>query len=152
MNEKFPIFNGFVQFKYKKYSWKWLVVLYSPIILTIPVLLMFLHPILFYIGLYIISTVIFYKKKAYWIALPSKGDFFYKKKIEYFTYIVNKTGEKKFNHFLHIRKLDRLTKLYHLLSEKEYFTEKKSNKKENFLYKLVKKLKNDRKNHKRNDT
>jgi len=130
MKGNLPLWNGIVKFKYRKYDWRWKCALYSPIILFIPILLMWLNPILFFIGLYIISTVFYYKGKFYWLTLPSAGDIDYLRKSEYYSYIVSHVGETRFNHYNKKGMLHKLVLIKRLLNEKEFFIEK-SNKNEN---------------------
>lgn len=120
-----PLFNSYVIFEYKKYSWKWNVILYSPLLLTIPIIFFFLHPILMYIGLYFISTIMYINGNFVFIFLPSKNDYDYLKKIEYYSYIVENTSENEFNFYMKRNKLDELILKNHLLNEYEFFQTKK---------------------------
>jgi hypothetical protein len=141
MKGDMPLWNGVVNFEYSKYNFRWLAALYAPLLLLIPVLLMFLHPILFYIGLYIISTIIIYKGKVYWLVLPSIPDIQYKKRIEYYSYLIDNVGLDKFSHYFKVGRLNSLIEFRKLLNEKSYFEIKSSNKIKNNIYKVINKLK-----------
>ena len=117
------IYNGYVSFKYNKSSWKWNLVAYAPLLLVIPIFLMF-NPIFFYIGLYILTTIIYYDKHFIWLVFPSEIDICYKKNIEYHTYIVESTSEDLFNEFSDKNELYKLIEEYHLLNKIEFFQEK----------------------------
>jgi len=119
-----PLYNGAISFEFKKYNWKWYMVLYSPLLLLIPVLFIFLHPIFIYYTLYLISTMMYYKKHFIWLCLPSKGDINYKNKIDYFTYIVSFSSEEEFNYYYKKNNLNKLIKKYKLLTETEYLFKK----------------------------
>lgn len=114
------IYNGICIFEYKKYSWKWLCVVYAPLLQLIPFFLIFINPIFIYISLYLISTMIFYKKQFIWMVLPSKTDFQTKNKIKYFTYLEQKTSNDILNHYRKRNELNKLIRKYHLLTEKEF--------------------------------
>lgn len=89
---------------------------------------MFLHPIFFYIGLYFISTMFFYKKKFIWICLPSKSDIKYKFRLEYFEYLIKNTSKEQFNYFMKRNELNIMIYNNHLMNEYEYFYSKQQNK------------------------
>jgi hypothetical protein len=72
-----------------------------------------------------------YKGELLCIFLPSKADRRYKHKLEYYSYIINNSCEKEFNYYLKRNKLDELISQKHILTEKEYFFAKKSNKQKN---------------------
>lgn len=139
MKGNLPLWNGLVKFNYRKFDWKWYVTLYAPLLLLIPILLMWLNPIFLFIGLYIISTIFYFRGKFYWLTLPSAGDIDYKRKIEYHTYIVNHVGEKRFNHYFKKGKLNKLIGIKRLLNEQDFFIEK-SNKNKNYQYNLINRL------------
>lgn len=120
-----PIYNSYVIFEYNKNMWKWSLVLYAPLFLTLPIIFFFIHPIILYIGLYFLSTIMFYKGELLCIFLPSKADRNYKQKLEYYSYIINNSCEKEFNYYLKRNKLDELISQKHIFTEKEYFFEKK---------------------------
>ncbi|NPV12980.1 MAG: hypothetical protein HPY57_14535 [Ignavibacteria bacterium] len=130
-----PIFNSYVSFKFRKYDWKWNVVLYSPILLTLPIIFFFLHPILMYIGIYFLSTIMYFDKRFICIFLPSKPDMIYKRKIEYYSYLVENSSENEFNYFFKRNKLNELVLNKHLLNENEFFFQKKLNNNKNKTYK-----------------
>ena len=119
-----PIYNGAITFEFKQSRWRWYLVIYSPLILLIPVLLMFLHPILFYFGLYIISTIMVYKKELIWLCLPSKSDISFINKMKYFDYIISFSSEKEFNYYYNKNNLNKLIKKYKLLNETEFLYKK----------------------------
>lgn len=122
-----PLYNSYVVYKFRKYDWKWNAVLYSPILLTLPIIFFFLHPILMYIAIYFLSTIIYYNKKLICIFLPSHPDMIYKKRIEYYSYIVENCSENELNYYLKRNKLSELISDKHLLTENEYFFDKKIN-------------------------
>jgi len=126
-----PIYNSYVIFKFKKYNWKWLLVSYSPLILTFPIIFFFLHPILLYVGIYFLTTVIYYNRKFICIFLPSYNDRNYKQKLEYYLYVVNNSSENELNYYLKRNNLSELISDKHLLTENEYFFDKKINKSKN---------------------
>jgi len=132
-NKKDLIYNGYVSFKYKKYGWRWFLVIYAPLLLTIPIFLMFFNTFFLCFGLYILTTIIYYDNHIIWMVLPSKMDIFYIKKIEYYTYIVNSTSEEIFNIFLDKNELYKLIKEYNLLNNIEFIQEN-INKKEKYQY------------------
>jgi hypothetical protein len=134
MKGDFPVWNGFVQFKYEKMSWKWVLALNAPYILLLPLLFMWLNTITLFIGLYILSTPLIFKGDFLWLTLPSKGDKKYLRKIEYYTYVVKYVGESKFNAYLKANKLNNLIFKNKLLCEEEFFIEKE-NKSKNKEYK-----------------
>lgn len=120
-----PIYNSYIVFAHRKYDWKWSIVLYAPVILVLPILLCFLHPILFYVALYFVSTIMFYDKKIICAFLPSIADRMYKKRVNYYSYLVEYSSYGEFNYYLKIRRLNDLITKYHLMTEREYFFEKK---------------------------
>jgi hypothetical protein len=121
MEGNLPLWNGVVNFKLSKYNYKWLFALYAPLLLLIPIFLMFLNSVFFYIGLYFISTIIIYKKKIYWLVLPSIPDINYKKRIQYYSYIIDNVGFEKFNYYFKVGRLNSLIDFRKLLTEQEYF-------------------------------
>lgn len=119
-----PIYNSHVIFEYNKSRWKWIMVLYSPLLLTLPIILFFLHPILLYIAIYFVSTIMIYKKYVICIFIPSIADRNYLKKIEYHKYVVENASEKEFNYYLKYKKIKDLVEEKHMFSETEFFLAK----------------------------
>lgn len=139
MKGDFPLWNGTVNFKFEKYSYKWLFALYAPLLLLIPVSLMFINTVMFYVGLYMISTIIIYKGKVYWLALPSIPDRNYKRKVQYYSYLIDEAGESKFNHYYKTGRLYSLIEFRKLKTENEFFNEK-TNKIKKFIYNYMIKI------------
>lgn len=140
MKGDFPLWNGAVNFKFEKYSYKWLFTLYAPLLLLIPIFFMFINTIMLYIGIYMISTLIIYKKRIYWLSLPSIPDLNYKMRVQYYSYLIDNVGEYKFNHYYSTGRLYSLVQFRKLKTEKEYFNEKINknilNKIKKYIYKI----------------
>ena len=128
-SDKYPLYNAVVNFEYKKYNtWKWLMVSYAPLLLLIPVLLMFLNTILFCIGAYFISTIIFINKKPLWICLPSGIDLKYLDKLKYYSYLRTAVTEQEFNYYVKKNELHLMLLKNNLLNEMEFYMHEKQNK------------------------
>lgn len=128
LKQQLPLYNAYVTFSYSEKLLHWKFVLYAPLLLLTPILLMFLHPIFFYIGLYFISTVVVYKKKIIWICLPSKADIKYKYRMEYFDYLIKNTSKEQFDYFMKRNDLNTMVYNNHLMNEHEYFYSKQKQK------------------------
>jgi hypothetical protein len=71
------LYNGKINNELPTHIWKVYIIVYSPLLLILPLLLSFFSSISFYISLYIISTIIYKNGKIIWMALPSKNDILY---------------------------------------------------------------------------
>jgi len=138
-----PLINGTVFFKHKnKFHWKWYLITYAPLLLLSPLFLMFFNQFFLYVSVYLISTIIIYKKKVICICLPSKTDIFFLKKLKYFNYIIKETSEEIFNNYLKRNSIHILLYKRKLLDMNEFFKQEKTNKKDNISYKILNYIKN----------
>ena len=132
--KQLPLYSGVVTFAYRKYSWKWYAVLYAPLLLFIPFLLIFTHPVFIYISLYFLSNILSINNKMSWAILPSKGDLKTLKIVRqtdidirneklYEEYLINEIGEDKYYYHIRINRLRKLIKVEKLLT-KDLFIKK----------------------------
>ena len=81
------LYNGEMSNDIPTEKWKLYTIVYMPILLIVlPLLLSFFFYVAWFISLYILSTIIYYKKQIIWMVFPSQMDFVY---IDYCNYSRN---------------------------------------------------------------
>ena len=138
-----PVYNGFISFKFERYSWKWFVSLHSPILIfLLPLILSIFYPLFLYFILYLLTTIIIYKNKAICLFFQSSGDIQYKNNIKYLTYLYENTSSDVFYFHYNKNEIEPLVLKFNLLRINEYFFLLDKNKNKNNLYKIKTKIEN----------
>lgn len=121
-----PIYNGVVVIAYNKKHWKNKIILYSPLLLLLPFVLMFYNIVFSYISLYFITTIMIYKKNIIFMGFPSKSDLKYLNNMSYVDYVVSNSSEMEYNEYVKNDDLKTLIKKHHLLNGVEFEYSKKN--------------------------